>query len=82
MMREYDYNIIRSVERLDNITDRITVNGVTVFNIDVLSFKEYHREYIVMTLHNGETEVASVTIRQHEKLVIDENSNSYTIAPV
>lgn len=80
-MREYGYHMIKSVDRMDNITDRITVNGVTVYNIDVLTFKEYHREYIVMTMHHGETEVASVTIRQHEKLVIDEHSNSYIVAP-
>lgn len=79
-MREYDYNIIKSVDRMNNMSDRITVNGVTIFNIDVLSFKEYHREYIIMTLHNEGKDIASVTIRQNQKLVIDENSNSYTVA--
>lgn len=81
-MREYAYNIIKSVDRLNNISEMITVNGVTIYNIDVLTFKEYHREYIIMTLHNKDKEIASVTIRQNEKLVIDENRNSYTVAPV
>lgn len=81
-MREYGYEMIKSVDQLDNITDRITVNGVTIYNIDVLTFKEYHREYIIMGLHNKGQEIASVTIRQNQKLVIDENSNSYTVAAI
>lgn len=81
-MREYEYNMIKQVDRLDNIMDRITINGVTLHHIDVLTFKEYHRDYIVMGLHYQDEEIASVTIRQNEKLVIDENSNSYTVTPV
>lgn len=81
-MREYGYDMIKQVDKLDNMIERITVNGVTLHQIDVLTFKEYHREYIIMTLNYEGKEVASVTIRQNQKLVIDENSNSYTVATV
>lgn len=80
MMREYGYEMIKSVPQMDNMADRITVNGVTIHNIDVLTFKEYHREYIVMGMHYEGKEIASVTIRQNQKLVIDTNSNSYSVA--
>lgn len=81
-MREYGYDMIKRVDQLDNMIERITVNGVTFQNIDVLTFKEYHREYIIMTLNLEGKEIASVTIRQNQKIVIDENSNSYTIVNV
>jgi len=78
-LREYPYSIIKSVDRINNMTDPIIINGVTVHHIDQLGFKEYDNEYVVMSLLNQSKEVASVKIYSYQKLVINESNNSYMI---
>ena len=80
MIREYFYDDLKQMESLDVSSEQISINGVSINDIDEMLIHDSDDESILIRLIAQNKEIASFSLTIDEKLVVDD-SDCYLVIP-